>query len=495
MIYFTDVSFSNLFSYFWDKTFSINQIEPVSSYIKKFQFKNVITWNSQDFSKSFMKNINEHPWKRLASLKKMFDPIPIKVPLMSKYLASNRIFDLNIVSKFLDILKKYEIEDIRLYDPLNNHKNLLDILNICIKKDFNIEGSIFINTLNSHHSLPVKIIELYKENEINNINLYDPTGTLNIKTTSKIITELEERDKFGYQLSLSGKKESLLYIIENFLQSEINITGIDVTSFLNYPDPGPPNVISILSLFNELDLKSSINLKDLLKFQEELCLREDFSQSCNDFDNLTSYEVITKKIPSYIYLKILKVLKRNNKENLLKSVSNEVLKVQKDLDYPPLIPPFSDIIVSQAIFNVLENSKRYSTIIPELHCYLAGYYGINPNISKDLLKVKRYFPPPSPIVLPDQKNNPQYKNWELTEEERVAYEIASKEAEIYFLRKFSKIPDEIDLKDKKTLAIIVTNIVKHNESLQSIIINEENYSKNPNNLWGRVGRLDQMGTK
>ena len=86
-----------------------------------------------------------------------------------------------------------------------------------------------------------------------------------------------------------------------------------------------------------------------------------------------------------------------------------------------------------------------------------------------------------------------YKRWKLNDEEKIAYEISAKEAEIFFLRKFSRIPDEIDLTNKKTLAKIVTKIIKHKDPIQTITINNKNETKE--NKWALTGRLDQMGSR
>jgi pyruvate/oxaloacetate carboxyltransferase len=445
----------------------------------------------------FSKNINEHPWKRLDNLKNLFNPISLKIPLMSKYLRSKRIFTANSVSKFLDILKEHDILNLRLYDPLNNYESLSEIMNLCLKSDFEIEGTVFINPLNPHYSPPKKIIEMYKNNGISNITLFEPTGTLNIKLTRKIIEKLNKFDELEFKLSISGKKEHLSYIVGNFLESELNITGIDVTSFLNYPEPGPPNILSVLSLLHELGIKNDIDMTKLIKLQNELCLDENFNEDCNNLNNLNDLKIITKKIPSYLLVKLNNVLEINNKEKLINEIMNEIENIQIDLGNPPLVPPFLNFVISQAIFNGMNSEKKYSTIVPELHSYLSGYYGEpSKNISKNLLEINRHASTPPSIIFPNKRKNTMYKEWKLNEEEKIAYEISTKEAEIFFLRKFSKIPDEIDFTNKKTLAKIVTKIIKHKDPVQSIVINNKKELRyNNEKKWALVGRLDQMGNR
>jgi pyruvate/oxaloacetate carboxyltransferase len=456
-----------------------------------------MAWSSQDFPNYFSKNINEHPWKRLETIKELFNPIPLKIPLMSKYLRSKRVFTSKSVSRFLDILKEHDVLNLRLFDPLNNYESLSEIMNLCLKRDFVTEGTIFINPLNPDYSPSKKLMEMYKNNGISNITLFEPTGTLNIKLTRKIIEKLKKFDELEFKLSISGKKENLSYIIGNFLESEVNITGIDVTSFLNYPEPGPPNILSVLSLLHELGIKNNIDMTKLINLQNELCLDENFNDDCNNLNNLNDIKIIAKKIPSYLVAKLNNVLEVNNKEKMTKEIMNEIENIQIDLGYPPLVPPFLNFVISQAVFNGLSRKKKYSTIVPELHSYLSGYYGEPPkNISKNLLEIKRHASTPPSINFSNKRKNIMYKDWKLNEEEKIAYEIATKEAEIFFLRKFGKIPDEIDLTNKKTLAKIVTKIIKHKDPIQSIVINnKKELRNNKEEKWALVGRLDQMGSK
>ena len=493
----TEVSFSSLFPHFWNKSISINEIKTFSSYINKIPFENVIAWSSIDFPNLMSKTLNENPWERLEILNKLFDPISLTINLMSKYLTFQRVYDTKIVSNFLETLKSFNVENIRLFDPLNDLNFLGETINLCIKKDMNVEGTILINPINPDFVLPKKVLELYKKSETTSVILFEPTGTLRYQLIRRVLDQLKNELNLSFKLSFSGRKDELTYIIGNFLKSELNIIGIDVTSLLNYPDPCPPNLITILSLFHDLDIKTNIDLNKVLRLQNDLCLMDIKDNDCNKLGIMTNTDLIKKKIPIFAYQKLVNILKENNKKNLVDKTLIEFSKVQKDLAYPPCIPPFTDFLLSQAIFNCVDGKKKYSTIVPEIHNFLSGYNGkTSNNISKKLKELNREGFIPSTIDFDQYKNLEIYENWKLDKRERLAYEIATKEAEIYFMRKFSKIPDEIDLNNRKTLASLVISIIKNKDPVQPLIIKENTKTSNINQkTWSLVGRLDQMGTK
>ena len=78
----------------------------------------------------------------------------------------------------------------------------------------------------------------------------------------------------------------------------------------------------------------------------------------------------------------------------------------------------------------------------------------------------------------------------------LTYEITTKEAELYFIQKFSKIPDEFDLSNRKTLASLVISIINHKNPIHKIKFQESNGKHQKiEKTWGFVGRLEQMGIK
>ena len=498
---FVDVSFNNNFipNYY---PLSINQIVEIAEEYNEANFLAISPWNCNDIPRYF-NYLREHPWERLQRLKDLFPHIPLIITANTNSLSNKEPTYPELVKDFFKTLKKYEISTIRLFDPFNNIESLQDKITVCLNMGLEIEGTVFLNPKDPQNiEKTFNVVSFLNDlSSTKTIAIMEPTGILKTHQLKKILKNIEDILEKPLNIAIYGHLERIYALFDVIFQFGTNISTIDVTCTSNNKQfsVNPPNAKLLYGILQEYNIGTDPTLEKILKIEQkfqELLINTNNKTTNIEFDLPA---LIYRKYPDNLIFEIFSSLKENNTLYIFPKVLDELDKLMLEFEYPPLIAPFSQILASQALFNVITTDKgenRYEILTAECKQYFQGYYTKLRNILSDEILVSSKDHIPSEKIELSQYQLPLTEMRDiLTTNELVLYQLYPKEAIEYFEFKSVNEKYAINIFNPQVIARIATDILKVYEGSDIIVSSPTlvNQNSKTNNLWSLVGRLEQMG--
>ena len=335
-------------------------------------------WGGATFD-ACLRFLNEDPWERLRKAKKVCKHTKLQMLFRGQNILGYRHYADDVVEKFVKLSIKNGIDIIRVFDALNDIRNL----ECAVKATKKYGGECQIAL--SYTTSPVHTVEYYvdlaKQVEAlgaDSICIKDMAGVLLPETAYQLIKAIKDNTKLPVELHshCTGGMIEMTYlraiqagvdIIDTALSPLSGGTSQPCTESLNYALEG-----------TEYDPK--LNKEMLEKAAKKLApVRQKYLNNgllnpkvlcCNP--NILKYQV-----PGGMLSNLISQLTQQGALDKLDDVLAEVPNVRKDLGYPPLVTPLSQMVGTQAVLNVL-NKERYKMVPKEINDYLHGKYGKAP---------------------------------------------------------------------------------------------------------------------
>jgi oxaloacetate decarboxylase alpha subunit len=347
-------------------------------------------WGGATFD-ACLRFLNEDPWERLRQIKKVCKKTKLQMLFRGQNILGYRHYADDVVEKFVELSIKNGIDIIRIFDALNDIRNLACAVKAT--KKYGGECQIAL----SYTTSPVHTVEYYvnlaKEIEAlgaDSICIKDMAGVLLPETAYELITALKANTKLPIELHshCTGGLMEMTYlraiqagvdIIDTALSPLSGGTSQPCTESINYALRGTQYDPKL----NEemLNTAASKLAKVKQKYLENKTLNPKVL-TCNP--NILKYQV-----PGGMLSNLISQLTQQGAADKLDEVLAEVPNVRKDLGYPPLVTPLSQMVGTQAVFNVL-TGERYKNVPKEINEYLHGKYGkapapVNEEIRKKII--------------------------------------------------------------------------------------------------------------
>ena len=344
-------------------------------------------WGGATFD-ACLRFLNEDPWARLRAIKKVCKNTKLQMLFRGQNILGYRHYADDVVEKFVELSIKNGIDIIRIFDALNDIRNLACAVKAT--KKFGGECQIAL----SYTTSPVHTVEYYvnlaKEIEAlgaDSICIKDMAGVLLPETAYELITALKANTKLPIELHshCTGGLMEMTYlraiqagvdIIDTALSPLSGGTSQPCTESINYALRGTEYDPKL----NEdmLNQAASKLAKVKQKYLDNKTLNPKVL-TCNP--NILKYQV-----PGGMLSNLISQLTQQGAADRLDEVLAEVPNVRKDLGYPPLVTPLSQLVGTQAVFNVL-TGERYKNVPKEINEYLHGKYGKAPaEVDEDIRK-------------------------------------------------------------------------------------------------------------
>jgi pyruvate carboxylase subunit B len=292
----------------------------------------------------------------------------------------------DIVRKFVE--KSYEngIDVFRIFDALNDIRNMEMAIKVAKEQNAHVQGTISY-TISPFHTIE-KYVEFAKELEnleCDSLTIKDMAGLLSPHDTYELITTLKEETDL--MINLHCHCTSGMSPISYYAACQAGVDLLDTAiSPLSWGASQPPTESIVAALKNTpydtgLDLKLLTHIK---KYFEEI--RKKYSSLIDPIAEKVDTDVLIYQIPGGMLSNFVSQLKQQNALDKYDEVLEEVPKVRKELGYPPLVTPTSQIVGIMAVMNVL-SGERYKNVSTEVKEYIKGYYGRPPApIDKEIAK-------------------------------------------------------------------------------------------------------------
>lgn len=362
------------------------QFAPILNKLDTAGYYSLECWGGATFD-SCIRYLNEDPWERLKKIKAIVKKTPLQMLLRGQNILGYKHYPDDVVKEFIKMAVYYGIDIIRIFDALNDFRNIEVAVNETKKQGAHAQGTI-VYTISPIHNVD-NYISLAKNLEnmgVDSICIKDMAGLIMPDIAFNLINTLKETVKIPIYLhshSTNGLAEM------SYLKAvEADVDGIDCSiSAFGGGTAQPPTEsmhYALTSYGFNTNLNSSI-LKEINDFFKPI--REEFIKNgiLNPKVLSPQPEALIYQIPGGMLSNMISQLKEQNSLNKLEEVLNEVPKVRKDLGYPPLVTPMSQMVGTQATVNVLTGEK-YKMILKEVKAYCKGEYGKAPGkINNNLL--------------------------------------------------------------------------------------------------------------
>jgi pyruvate carboxylase subunit B len=358
---------------------------PIAEEMDKVGFFSLEVWGGATFD-TCIRYLNEDPWERLIELKDIIKKTHLQMLLRGQNLVGYKHYPDDIVRKFVE--KSYEngIDVFRIFDALNDIRNMEMAIKVAKEQNAHVQGTISY-TISPFHTIE-KYVEFAKdlENlECDSLTIKDMAGLLSPHDTYELITTLKEETDL--MINLHCHCTSGMSPISYYAACQAGVDLLDTAiSPLSWGASQPPTE-SIVAALNNTPYETGLDLKLLThikKYFEEI--RKKYSSLIDPIAEKVDTDVLIYQIPGGMLSNFVSQLKQQNALDKYDEVLKEVPKVRKELGYPPLVTPTSQIVGIMAVMNVL-SGERYKNVSTEVKEYIKGYYGRPPApIDKEIAK-------------------------------------------------------------------------------------------------------------
>lgn len=361
---------------------------PIAEKIDEVGFFSLEVWGGATFDVS-IRYLREDPWERLRLLKKHVRKTPLQMLLRGQNIVGYRNYPDHVVEKFVEKAAENGVDIFRIFDALNDTRNLETAIKTARKVKAHVQGTICY-TLSPVHTIPhyLKVAQRLAELECNSICVKDMAGMLAPKDAFDLVSALKEDVKLPVHLHCHSTSGMALMSYLRACDAGVDILD---TAFspLGWGTSQPP-VETVVAALKGTEYDPSFDMQLLVEiaeyFNELRTKYYDPLRLINPISERVDPSILVHQIPGGMFSNLISQLKEQNALDRLKDVLEEVPRVRKELGYPPLVTPTSQLVGTQAVFNVL-SGKRYSIVPKEVKDYVKGLYGRPPAAINE--KVKR----------------------------------------------------------------------------------------------------------
>ena len=349
---------------------------PIAKELDKAGFFSLEVWGGATFD-SCIRFLNEDPWERLRSLKENITKTPLQMLLRGQNLVGYRHYADDVVIKFVEKAAENGIGIFRIFDAVNDIRNMEVSIRTAKKCGAHVQGTI------SYTTSPVHTIEAFVEFghelaslECDSICIKDMAGLITPLDAYNLIRSLKK--EVGLPVDLHSHSTSGMALMSYMAACKADVDILD-TAFSPFAGgtSQPPTETVVAGLKGTkwdtgLDLAQLIDIKD--HFEE---VKEKYKVILDPISEKTDTSVLVYQIPGGMLSNLVSQLKEQNAIDRFDEVLEEMPKVRQDLGYPPLVTSTSQIVGTQAVLNVLMG-ERYKVIPKEVKEYVRGMYGKSP---------------------------------------------------------------------------------------------------------------------
>ncbi len=361
-------------------------MEPILETLDKAGFYSVECWGGATFD-SCMRFLDEDPWERLRKIKAKMPNTKLQMLLRGQNLLGYKHYPDDVVRKFVERSVANGIDVIRIFDALNDLRNLKVAVEEAVKRGAIASGAISYTT-SPVHTLKkyVEICREMKEMGFETICIKDMAGVMAPQECYDLVSAIKDSldipvvihthctTGLAYMTLLKGV-EAGADVIDTALSSFSGGTSQAATETLSY---------ALKQLGYEVGLDDAVlkTCNDHFKAYQGECLA---SGLLKPVSMRTDTDALNYKVPGGMLSNLVSQLDQAGALNRLDEVLAETPVVRADLGYPPLVTPMSQMVGVQAVSNVLMG--KYKNIGKEVQAYIRGEYGRAPGeIDPDLMK-------------------------------------------------------------------------------------------------------------
>lgn len=347
---------------------------PVAAQLDRVGFWSLETWGGATFD-SCLRFLNEDPWERIRRLKSAMPKTPMQMLLRGQNLLGYRHYADDVVESFVERAAANGVDIFRVFDALNDPRNLQTSMRAVKKAGKHAQAAI------SYAVTPVHTLDLYvalaRELQgmgADSICIKDMAGLLKPYAAFDLVKALRQATGLPIHVHSHATTGMSVAALVKSVEAGAELLDTTISSLAMGTSHSPTE--TIVEILRGTPWDAGLDLKLLVEiaayFREIRKKYKAFESSFLGADT----RILVAQVPGGMLSNLESQLKEMKQSNRIDAVLAEIAVVQKDFGYPPLVTPTSQIVGTQAVFNVIFG--RYEKLTSESCDLLVGNYGHTP---------------------------------------------------------------------------------------------------------------------
>ena len=359
----------------WATRMQLGEMLPILPKMDKVGYWAIEAWGGATFD-TCLRFLDENPWERLRAINANTPNPPLSMLSRGQNLVGYKHYSRDIVFHFIEAAHRNGVEVFRVFDALNDIRNVVDNAEAIKGCGAHFEGAISY-TISPVHTLDsfLEYGQQLKDLGADSIAIKDMAGMLTPYRTERMVKAFNA--EIGLPVHIHCHYVGGMAPANIIKAAEAGAAIADTAHAPLAFGNSHPAVEMIAAAFQESRFDTGLDL-DLLfeisEYWEEIRKRGHYKRGVS---SLTHMQVYTHQVPGGMMSNLMSQLEIQHAVDRLPEVMVEIPKVRAEVGYPPLVTPLSQIVGTQAVFNVL-TGKRWSVISKEMKDYICGFYGKAP---------------------------------------------------------------------------------------------------------------------
>ncbi len=359
----------------WATRMPIGDMLPILPKMDRVGYWAIEAWGGATFD-TCLRFLDENPWDRLRSIKSKTPNTRLSMLSRGQNLVGYKHYSKDIVNRFIAAAHRNGIDVFRVFDALNDIRNVVDNAEAIKACGGHFEGAISY-TLSPVHTLDsfLEYGQQLKDLGADSIAIKDMAGMLTPYRTERIVKAFNA--EIGLPIHVHCHYVGGMAPANYLKAAEAGAAIVDTASAPLAFGNSQPAVEMLVAAMQESRYDPGLDLGllfEISEYWEEVRKRGHYKRGVS---SLTHMKVYSHQVPGGMMSNLMSQLEIQNAIDRLDDVMEEIPRVRAEVGYPPLVTPLSQIVGTQAVFNVL-TGKRWSVVSKEMKDYICGYYGKAP---------------------------------------------------------------------------------------------------------------------
>ncbi len=371
----TDTTLRDAHQSLWATRMRTKDILDIMEVVDSVGFYSIEVWGGATFDVC-LRFLRENPWERLRQIKAKAHKTPLQMLLRGQNLVGYRNYSDDLVDRFVALSVDNGMDIFRCFDALNDPRNLEAAIRAVKKYGAHAQGTL------SYTISPVHTVEHFvhaaKEQVslgIDSLCIKDMAGILSPISVERLVSALVKEINIPIQLHCHASSGMATATYVEGVRAGAGAIDCAISSMAGYSSQPP--VETLMAIFKETHYSAALDieaLRTMNKYFEKLTPKR---MNCKQYRANIDPEILVHQIPGGMISNFHSQLEQQGALDKLDLVLEEVSKVRKDLGWPPLVTPTSQIVGTQAVLNILAG-ERYKIVPNEVKEYVRGMYGRSP---------------------------------------------------------------------------------------------------------------------
>lgn len=371
----TDTTLRDGHQSLWATRMRTDDIMGIIETIDKVGYYSLEVWGGATFDVC-LRYLYENPWERLRMIKSKAVNTPLQMLLRGQNIVGYKNYPDDLVDRFVGTAFDNGIDIFRIFDALNDTRNLQAAIKAVKKYGAHAQGSLSY-TISPAHTVE-KYVQYAKEQAdlgIDSLCIKDMAGMLSPVMAKNLVEALTKELDIPIQLHCHATSGMAVSSYFDGVKAGAGAVDCAISSMAGFSSQPP--VETIVAMFHETDLEVSLDVEELRKVNKYFAELNPKRSKPRGHEPIIDSEILIHQIPGGMISNFRSQLEQQDSLDKLPEALEEVARVRKDLGYPPLVTPTSQIVGTQAVMNVL-TGERYKMVPQEVKNYVKGMYGLSP---------------------------------------------------------------------------------------------------------------------